>query len=112
MKKYPIKYKGKEYEVRWMSHIFGTQLYIYQVDTYKILFKTIQTYTYKYDIAEDFIVEKLVTNGICKDDPNYYIEEIKVLFEKWEKYKHITKEYKTIQNNKEKALAEWDGVIE
>ena len=42
MKKYPVTYKGKEYEVRWEYGIY-TYLVIYEVKTINLLTKNLRT---------------------------------------------------------------------
>ena len=109
MKKYPVTYKGKEYEVRWE---YGgregliTHIYIYEVFTSAILKR--KSYRYKYDVPR-FMMDKIIT--LSKDNPNYYIEEAKTIFEIWERDEEDKQKAEMIKANKEKALEEWDGVI-
>ena len=109
MKKYPIYYKGKEYEVRWEESRRSysplcTTLCIYEVKTiYKF-----KVYKKVFSFDEDLIKDFLDIKKIHPNNPNYYIEEIKRLFKLWGR----EIEYKKIESSKEQALANWDGVIE
>lgn len=104
MKKYPVTYKGKEYEVRWEDY-FGYYLTIYEVKRFwKIKFYISRYRTWEVNI-EDLV-------SIPENDPNYYIEEVMELFKLWEAVTQKEKEEKTVEINKQKSLAEWNGVIE
>ena len=109
MKKYPVTYKGKEYEVRWEGYSSFTELVIYEVKTINIFGKfKIRTYQKKFNVYEDVVEEIAKTS---KENINYYIEEVKELFEIWEADEHCKKYGKEIEEQKKQALAEWDGVI-
>lgn len=105
MKKYPVIYKGKEYEVRWEEDTFSF-LTIYEVKEIKI-FKKIKfkEYIEKY-YSFTSTVQELVT--VSDDDPNYHIEEIKTLFKMWEELLSI----ENVIEKQEQSLEEWDGVID
>ena len=109
MKKYPVTYKGKEYEVRWEQHLCSDDISIYEVIERKILWKTFKIYECIYSEPEETIDEVLY---LSKNDPNYYIEETKKLFEFWERAQKKDKEKELIEENKQKSLEEWDGVVE
>lgn len=106
MKKYPVTYKGKEYEVRWEQEICGDYISIYEVGK---IFKKFKTYECIYSVQEETIDEVLY---LSKNDPNYYIEETKKLFEFWERVQKVKKEKELIEANKQKSLEEWDGIVE
>lgn len=106
MKKYPVTYKGKEYVASWGNILDVDCLFISEIFISKIFKRKI--YKNVYMEREDFIDE---LTECSRDNPNYYIEQIKTLFKAWEKYGSIKKETVTIEENKQKALAEWDGVI-
>lgn len=118
MKKYPVTYKGKDYEVRWtyasVFNLFhnGECISIYEVNkifkikTYK------KIYTVERTIIEDFI-------KVSRDDHNYYIEEAKEAFKSMEadkRFKSMKLEERLRKENtvnmQQQALEEWDGVIE
>ena len=112
MKKYPVIYKGKEYEVRWEERIVDYRcrpkaLVIYEVTASKILKRKKYKYVYMEYRSELFCYAHLQ-----KDDPDFYIKEVKRLFEFYEEYEKEKREKEMIESNKKKALAEWDGVID
>ena len=105
MKKYPVIYNGKEYEVRWSTLFYVDYLTIYEIKKiFGIKYRT-EIYSEKEDT-----INKILNNidKSYKDDPNYYIEEIKCLFRQVEIENDI---YKTKSKQKQ-ALKEWDGVID
>lgn len=106
MKKYPVIYKNKEYEVRWDKDIFGDfYIEIYEV---KHLGK-IKYYKIKH-IEHERVVNEFL--HISKNASNYYIEQAKVLFKLWETKNQVKEDEKAAEIKKQKALAEWEGVIE
>ena len=114
MKKYPVTYKGNKYEVRWEEGIEGNRIVIYEVIEgikfkERVIFKRFKTYKCVCSINEETIDEVI---HMSKNDPSYYIEEIKKLFEFWERKQKYNREAEKIKANKLKALDEWDGVIE
>ena len=110
MKKYPVTYKGKEYEVRWEGYSSLIELVIYEVKTINIFGKLkIKTYKEKFKEYES-VIKKIVS--ILSSNPTYYIEEVKELFKLWEADEYTKKYQEEIKNKKYQALAEWDGVID
>ena len=112
LKKYPVKYKGQEYEVRWEGFEYGVDyvtVEIYKVTKY--LFG-IKTYKYIYGLHEDTLITCINSEGIAYDNENIYIEEVKMLFKRAEKKLKRDAEQNSIQHNKENALKKWNGVIE
>ena len=107
MKKYPIHYKGKEYEVRWEEECYRSVLCIYEVKKIYI-FKIYKLKSYAY---EREIIDKVEFKGICKSHPDFYIEEIKMLFKDWEEFTEEQNKRQLIKAAKENALKEWNGVI-
>ncbi len=108
MKKYPVTYKGKEYEVRWELYL-GTILTIYEVKEIKIFKKLkLKKYIKKYSTYLHE-VQKLVT--VSDDDPNYHIQEVKTLFDMWKLELQIEEYENKTERIQKKALEEWDGVI-
>lgn len=109
MKKYPVIYKGKEYEVRWNTVFYIDYLTIYEV-------KKIFGIKYRKEIysEEECDIKKILNNldNFDEDDPNYYIEEIKCLFIQMEIENAIYKRQKQTKNKQEQVLKEWDGVID
>ena len=108
MKKYPVHYKGKKYEVRWEIYFYEEIISIYEVK------QTITSKKYKqvYFSFEDEIKEKLKSDGINEEDSNFYIEEVKLLFKKWKDYSQNYNKIQSIREAKKNALANWDGVID
>ena len=114
MKKYPVIYKNKEYEVRWEEgSLLGKHFYdhiaIYEV---KKILKIFKYYKEVYSLNELYLMDYLSSIDIYKDNPNYYIEEVKYLFYLMEDEASKEEKAKTNKYMKEKALAEWDGIIE
>lgn len=110
MKKYPVKYKEKEYEVRWETLGIHIVLTIYEVKEIKIFNKIkIKRYIKKYS-ENLYNIRVLMT--ITSNDSNYYIETVKLLFELWEKNLIAQEERNKIEIAKKQALEEWDGVID
>lgn len=112
MKKYPVIYKGKEYEVRWEFNIISTDLVIYEVKT-NYIFGKIKRKTYKEKYRKNEMWVELEKETILSEkDPNYYIKEVKMLFKMWEAKLKEKEELEETYRIKEQALAEWDGVID
>lgn len=108
MKKYPITYKGELYEVRWETPGWFPVITIYKETTSKFL----QLKIYKEVYWEyEYNIDQHIKN-IQEDDPNYYIEQAKTIFKLWEQDIEIKAKSKLIEQNKQQALSEWDGVIE
>lgn len=107
MKKYPITYKGKEYEVRWEHSMLFDNVVIYEVR--KIL--GIKYFKEVYSVYESGLEECLDVMGIHKEDYNYYIEQVKCLFDLMERSISDEKKIQEDEINKRKALKEWDGIL-
>lgn len=118
IKKYPITYKGEEYEIRIEEEkefMFSHYCYIDKVNIYKTTLynycflgiypiKTKIKYNKVYSIGLDDLKRQKMIKDI-KDSEEYYIEIFKKAF-----YNYI-KPIETI-NKQLAALKEWDGVIE
>ena len=107
MKKYPVTYKGNKYEVRWEEGICGDRISIYELVESRI-FKRFKTYECVYSLPEETIDEVMY---MSKNDPMYYIEETKKLFEFWERSEKRKQEEEKIEANKLKSLEEWNGYV-
>ena len=108
MKKYPVTYKGKEYEVRWEATPFK-YIVIYEVKHFwKIKYYRQRFYEYESEI------NRLVKawENVPENDPSYYIAQVRTLFELWRRVLKNAEDEETAEIKKQKALAEWDGVIE
>ena len=102
-----VIYKNKEYEVRLEKDV----LEVISIYEKRKLFGI--TYLKEmYSVYESDLRDYLKSKDIYKEDVNYYIEEIKGLFELWEKHLELTYEKDRVEWYKLKALAEWDGVID
>lgn len=99
-----VTYKGKEYEVRWEKVRQLDYIVIYEVNI-----KRIKAYKEIYNYPLYFLNEYI---KISIDDPNVYIEQVKTLFKLWEGSEERKKQKEEIENNKQQALNEWDGVID
>lgn len=103
MKKYPVIYKNKEYEVRWYGSLID-EIAVYEVRPQKIFkYKELATY-YTYAINELY--------DLKLNDENLYVDQ--AMFAVIRAIQDIEEE------NREKALAEtqkqklekWNGIIE
>jgi hypothetical protein len=102
MKKYPVHYKGKEYEVRWEHRGYIAFITIYEVRRKK---------AFKY--KEVFSIKaKSLNQRFFMDDPLFYVKEVKLLFDLWEKRTDENNKKELIQQLKEETLENWDGIIE
>ena len=113
MKKYPVTYKGKEYEVRWENgSILGARLFdhvtIYEIK--KIL--GFKYYKEVYSMSELCLRECLDVIGIYKEDSSYYINQVKCLFDLMEGSILEKKKEQEEEIAKHKALKEWDGHVD
>lgn len=113
MKKYPIIYKGKEYEVRWeQASLVCNTLYdsitIYEVQKIKILGIKIKRYIEKFSEYQHNIDNHIYPLS----NQNYYIEEVKTLFNIWELQTQEKRKKQEESVAKLRTLEEWDGVID
>ena len=111
--KYPVTYREKEYEVRWVKELWDL-IRIYEVKTYKFkIFKDFKIKRHKlvYVIDETDIGNYLFDNGVKNNDPNYFIKEIEALFEFYEYSNRKEIEKAETEIKQKKALEKWDGVI-
>lgn len=108
MKKYPITYKGELYEVRWENLGWFPAIFIYKETTSKFLKRKVYKEVY---CEYEYNIDKHLKN-IQEDNPNYYIEQAKTIFKLWELDMENKVKSKLIEQNKQKTLTEWDGVIE
>ena len=109
MKKYPIYYQGKEYEVRWERETYcgvplGVILIVYEVLPRKF---------FKYKKLDEFYVYKLNDLYDLKaKDEDLYIKQamsaVKLALQEIE----IKKEIENLVSTQEQKLAKWNGVIE
>ena len=113
MKKYPVTYKGKEYEARWENgSILGAHLFDH-VTIYEI--KNMLGIKYKkevYSIYESGLEECLDVIGIHKEDSSYYIEQVKCLFDLMEGSILEKKKEQEEEIARHKALKEWNGHVD
>lgn len=108
MKKYPITYKGKKYEVRWEHTMLFDYVTIYEER--KIF--GIKYLKEIYSMDELGLETYLKNLGVYEENnPTYYIDQVKYLFELMEK--SILEKTKKLKDEelKQKTLDEWDGVI-
>lgn len=125
VKKYPIIYEDKEYEIRIEEHNI---ICIYKITKYKTFFKNEKI---KYEKIFEIPIKELILDIVpynnfygfieekAKDvDPssdNYYIQLFTKAFKKYmEKEKASKKLEESIENTKKlrlAALEEWDGII-
>lgn len=112
LKKYPVIYKGKTYEVRWEKCGILNVLAIYEVTRKKTLFGMKNKYKHVYSEIEDIIERTLNGKHILSSSPKYFIAEINGLFKSWERYINARNKEKLIRTEQEIALTEWNGIIE
>lgn len=120
LKKYPVIFNGEEYEVRWEKvfdpnryHKYSTDrgyvdtMVIYKVTKRKSFIEYV-VYKQVFSQREKGIIDELQSKGFTNLYPNFYIEEVKALFKKYQD--QLDKELR--ERNKVQNLKEWDGVIE
>lgn len=112
LKKYPVTYKGKVYEARFIDN----KLKLYEVT--KGLFG-IRKRKYVDSASIKLLNDCLDDLGIPLDSPTIHIDQIETLFKLWERQKEkhkISEERRKqrliTQQIQEQTLAEWDGVVE
>lgn len=115
MKKYPVIYKGKKYEVRWTQIAYIDRLIVYQV--YKIFGIKFFERIYRmdeYDINFELMHESKAdkSNLLPKETPEYRIEQVKCLFRNMEKDLYKIRKEQELKTQQKQALKEWDGVID
>ena len=110
MKKYPIYYEGKKYQVIWNNYslikvylckgIFKIPM-ILRVDTY------FEIYDFKYTLSTD----SALFNGLNPESPDYYIRQAELVVERAVKLEDYIKNIEQQEKSQKDALKEWDGVI-
>ena len=115
MKKYPIYYEGKKYQVRWTEF---EQIKVYLC---KGIFKFCMPLRY-YKNFESNKIEDRIGYVLCKnnylfndldpDAPDYYIKQAKIAVKCAVKMEDYIKNIEQQENAKKSALKEWNGVIE
>ena len=109
MKKYPVTYKEKEYEVRWEHNLCFNYVTIYKVNKILGIKYCVQVYSVcEYDLERYLIIKNIYK----EDNPNYHIEEVKALFDLMELEIITERNKKESEKIKQQALIEWDGVID
>lgn len=104
MKKYPIFYQDKEYEVRWYNGSILDTISVYEVRPQKFFkYKELDTfYTHAIDDLYD----------LSSDDEDLYSKQamyaVKLALDEIE----ATNRFKTIKETQKQKLQEWNGVIE
>lgn len=106
MKKYPVTYKNKKYEVRWGSN-FIPFISIYE----ERYFLGLKYFKEIYNIYEYELEDYLRKCGIFDTNPNYYIEQAKAIFYLMEQEKTYKAYIKETEQNKRTNLENWDGVL-
>lgn len=122
IKKYPIFYQGKKYEIQIEEKWYFTDTWgNYQCCKYIVIYKSTigyhlskifnkdDVYYYKrYSVRLNYIKEKY---HLAEDDENYYVDLFKCAFKEYlnEHKKDIDDE--TRNNKQVKALKHWDGII-
>lgn len=104
MKKYPVIYQGKEYEVRWEHDSFLSTISVYEVLPRKI---------FKYKKLSSFYIHAIhALYNLKLDDEDLYIKEaqcaIKMALEEIE----TDNKLKILEETRKHKLEEWNGVIE
>lgn len=112
LKKYPVTYKGIQYEVRWepaSDYDTSLKLTIYKVEHKQWWFKIKTIYTPVFSEYQSVISVRLSYSNRYSDvdAQDLYINEIKALFEFYEEDLQ-KKEFEKIQKDR---LEAWDGVI-
>ena len=109
MKKYPVTYKGEEYEVCWRHDIFD-YIDLYRVYPERKIFKKKFVYTTNtFDISLDYM-EKLYKCKIAPEE--LYIYQVKTLIYLYEEDIKAGRRAKTLAEQRLTVLKEWDGNVE
>ena len=109
MKKYPIYYQGKEYEVRWENETYCGTLIDEAVVVYEVLPRKIL----KYKKLDEFYTRVLNdAYDLTTDDEDIYIQQATCAVELTIKAINIKKKVKSLKETQKQRLQEWDGVIE
>ena len=110
MKKYPIYYQGKEYEVRWERETYCGTLLEEIVVVYEVLPRKFLKYKKKLD---EFYVRVLNDSyKLQTDDEDLHIKQAMCAVELAIKAINRKKEIKIRKEIQKQRLQEWDGVIE
>lgn len=115
MKKYPVIYKGKEYEVRWEEETYCGMIYdytiaVYEVKPYTSFFTHKNKLKYKkIDSYCSSIINKLY--DLDTDDEKLYIKQ--AMYTVATVLADIEEETrkKSLKETQEQKLQEWDGII-
>ena len=99
-----ITHNNTQYEVRWENKNFTDYISIYEITYTKFL--NIKKYKLVYQEYEDDLYI-----GTHINNPNYHIEQIKVIFSHWEEQENLESFRKTTKYNQEQILSNWDGIL-
>ena len=115
LKKYPVIYNGKNYEVRWESitgnELSPIELTIYKVTQKKRLFKTVKQYIPIYSEYQSVIRVRIVYRYKNVNDQDLYINEVKALFDMYETDLGSVNKESVLEKQRKENLEKWDGVI-
>jgi hypothetical protein len=104
MKKYPVYYKGKRYEVRWHCERIVKTISVYEVLPRKFFkYKDLGTF-YLYAIHE--------LHDLDLNDENLHIKEAKHAVQMAIKKIEEERRLKVLKETRKQKLQEWDGFIE
>lgn len=114
MKKYPIYYKGKKYEVRWRD-LFGDVLirvysnigHIFRIPMPLRYFPNDTYEPYRYSLYAN----SSLFYGLDKNSDNYYIKQAELAVKEAVRIQEVIESTNSIEDRKLQALKKWNSVI-
>ena len=116
MKKYPVIYQGKEYEVRWEQEVCcgitsDTKIVMYEVVSYTSFFTHKKKNKYKrLDAYYACNINELY--DLSQNDEDLYVKQAKYAILEFFKEIEEDKQQKVLEESQKQKLEEWNGVIE
>ena len=116
MKKYPVIYQGKEYEVRWEQEVccgvvLDAKIVIYEVVPYTSFFTHKKKNKYK-RLDAYYACNLNELYDLSPNDEDLYIKQAKYAVLAFLQEIEAEKQQKALEDAKKQKLKEWDGVIE
>lgn len=103
MKKYPVIYQGKEYEVRWEKDSFLSTIRVYEVLPRKF---------FKYKKLNSFYTHAVHALYDLKfEDEDLYIKEVQCVIKMTLEEIETDNKLKILEETRKQKLKEWDGVV-
>lgn len=115
MNKYPVTYKGQEYEIRWEKDYYRSHytmcINIYEVIKGKNLFR--KEIIIMYEKIDSYSKEDIDKEIACSpSDIDLYIKEAKCALNKTIKKIEKEQQKELLEQQRKQALKNWDGNME